>query len=47
MDIPGQLDIYECIEIASLDAMLAAGYDIAKDEYRRDKNFLVPDEDDE
>ena len=31
----------------SLDELRDAGYDIATDEYRRDKNFLVPDEDDE
>lgn len=46
-DVPGQMDIYECIEIASLDAMLDDGYDIAHSDERRDRNFLVVDEDDE
>lgn len=39
--------VEDCIEIASLDALRGEGYDITTDEYRRDKNFLVRDEDDE
>ena len=35
------------MEEISLEALLEQGLDIAHDEYRRDPQFLVPDEDDD
>lgn len=46
--VPGQIDIYEAIEIASLDALVEDGWDVAdKHHFGSRDNLLVPDEDNE
>ena len=45
--IEGQMDIYECLEISSLDAMLERGWDVGDKYELQSRDGLVRDDDDE